>query len=130
MFVSKLNRWVEEWNIPGNGNLSTDIAKLGDETEDHVVLLVERALTDLVSELVDGKVLNGGVVQHLLRDLRELGDEKQHSDGDTSTGDGQVDELHIDEVMGVLAGEEELGGDQGTDERCNTVPGLAELQTG
>lgn len=31
--------------------------------------------------------------------------------------------------MGVLAGEEELGSDQGADERRNTVPGLAELQT-
>lgn len=65
-----------QFHIPGNGNLSTDIAELRNETEDHVVLLVQRALADLVSELIDGEVLNGGAVEHLLRDLRELGNEE------------------------------------------------------
>jgi hypothetical protein len=38
--------------------------------------------------------------------------------------------LDIDQVVGVLAGEEELGCDQGTDEGCNTIPRLAELESG
>jgi hypothetical protein len=31
-------------------------------------------------------------------------------------------------IVSVLAGKEELGGDQGADERCHAVPRLAELE--
>jgi hypothetical protein len=38
--------------------------------------------------------------------------------------------LHVGEAVGVGAGEEEFGGDEWADERCDAVPGLAELETG
>lgn len=38
-------------------NLSADIAELSNEPEDHVVLLVERPLAELVAELISTEVL-------------------------------------------------------------------------
>lgn len=114
----------------GNGDLSTNIAELSNEAEDHVELLVEWSLADLVSELISSEVLDSGGVEHLLRDFWQLGNEEQDGDGNTGTGNGEVDELDIDQVVGVLAGEEELGCDQGADEGCNTIPRLAELESG
>ena len=102
--------------------MSTNIAELGNEGKDHVVLLVDWSLADFVSELIFSEVLHGGRVEHLFGDFWELGYQEENSNGDTSTGDGKVDELDIDEIVSVLASEEELGGDERTDEGGNTVP--------
>jgi hypothetical protein len=69
-------------------------------------------------------VLNDG-----LGDLRELGEEEEDTDSGTSTGDGEVDILHVGKAVGVLTSKEELGSDQGSNERGDTVPRLAELET-
>ncbi len=71
-----------------DGNLSSDVAKLGNEAEDHVVLLVERTLSDLISELIESEILYGsGRIQHLLGNLRELGNKEEDGNSNTSTGD-------------------------------------------
>ena len=106
-------------------HLSTDVAELGDETEDHVVLFVEWALAGTTGIGVGGL----GILDSSFRDLRHLADREKNRDGHTSTGDSQVDELDVGQVIGVLSGEEELGSDQWSNERCNSVPRLAELQT-
>ena len=41
-----------------DSDLGSDVAELGDKSEDHVVLFVERALSNLVSELIEGEVLH------------------------------------------------------------------------
>jgi hypothetical protein len=56
-------------------------------------------------------VLNDG-----LGDLRELGEEEENTDEGTSTGDSEVDILDVGEAVGVVTSEEELGGDQGSNE--------------
>lgn len=103
-----------------NGDLGTDVAELSTEGEPHVPLLPDGALSDVASLVI---------LENSLADLRELGEEEENTDGGTSTGDSEVDILDVGEVVLVLAGEEELGGDEGTDEGSDTVPGLAELET-
>ena len=96
--------------------MSADIAELSNKAEDHVELLVEGSLSDLLAFFVNGKVLHCRGGEHLFRDLRKLGDEEENGDGHTGARDGEVDELHIDQVVGVLASKEELGCDQGSNE--------------
>lgn len=103
-----------------NGDLGTNIAELGHEREPHIILLPEGALDNEI----------GVTLECFFGDLGELGKKEEHGDGSTSTGDGEVDKLHVGEGVLVGAGEEELGGDKGADEGSNTVPGLAELETG
>jgi hypothetical protein len=112
-----------------DGNLGSNVAELSKETEEHVVLLPDAALTDLTAlDIVLG--LDERVVAlGLLSNLRKLGEDEQDGDSDTEHGNTEVDELHVGKVVGVLAGEESLGSDEGTDERSDTVPGLAELET-
>lgn len=115
----------------GNGDLRADVAELGDEGEDHVVLLVQRTGTNLAAELILSEVVDGVLARELLLgDLRELGNSEENADGDTGTSNGKVDELHVGEAVRVGPAEEELGGDEGADEGSDTVPRLAELETG
>jgi hypothetical protein len=106
----------------GDGDLSTNIAELSDKTEDHVELLVEWSLANFVPELISSEVLDGRGVEHLLRNFWQFGNEEQDGNGNTGTGNSEVDELDIDQVVGVLAREEELGCDQGTNEGGDTIP--------
>jgi len=103
----------------GNGDLGTDVAELGTEGEPHVPLLPDGSLGSVSSLILDDS----------LGDLRKLGKEEENTNSSTSTGDSEVDKLDVGKAVLVLAGEEELGGNQGTDERGNTVPRLAELKT-
>lgn len=105
-----------------DGDLSTDVEELGDETGDGSDLLVE-GLVELVvgAALGVGKGLGLGL-KSLLRDFGELGEEEGKSDHDTETGDGHVDELDRGKIVGVFTREEELGGDEGTREGRYTVP--------
>lgn len=112
-----------------DGNLSTDIAELGDETADHVVLLPDTALTDLTTLNIMLRLDERVVALGLLSDLRKLSEDEDDGDSDTEAGNSEVNELHVGEVVRVLTGEESLGSDEGTDERSDTVPGLAELET-
>jgi len=110
--------------------LSTDIAELSNEAEDHVILLVKWSLANLVSELISSEVLDSGGIEHLLRNFWQLSDEEQDSNGNAGAGDSEVDELDIDQVVCVLASEEKLGGNERADERCNAIPRLTELKSG
>jgi len=75
-------------------------------------------------------ILNQSVfMAGLLGNFRELAKHKQNSDSNTCTGHCKVDKLDIGEVISVLAGKEELRGNEGTDERSDAVPRLAELET-
>jgi len=125
-----LGRVVDEEG--GDGHLGADVAELGDEGKDHVVLLVQGASTDAVAELVRSQVVSrrGRALENLLADLGQLGDQEQHADGGAGAGDGEIYELHVGEIVGILAREEEVGGDQGPDEGGDAVPALAELQAG
>jgi hypothetical protein len=102
-----------------DGNLGTDVAELSTEGKPHVVLLPDGTIS-----VVSSLILNDS-----LGDLRELGEEEQNTNSGTSTGDSEVDELDVGKAVLVLAREEELGGDQGSDERGDTVPRLTELET-
>lgn len=112
-----------------DGNLSTDVAELSNETADHVVLLPDAALANLTALNVVLRLNEGVVALGFLSNLRELGEDEQDGDGDTEASNTEIDELYVGKVVGVLAGEESLGSDEGTDEGSNTVPGLAELET-
>jgi len=112
-----------------DGNLGTNVAELSNETADHVVLLPDAALADLTALKVVLGLDKGVVALGLLSNLRELGEDEQDGNSDTEAGNTEVDELDVGKVVSVLAGEESLGSDEGTDERSNTVPGLAELET-
>jgi hypothetical protein len=102
-----------------NSDLGTDVTELSKEGEPHVVLLPDGAMASMAS-----LVLNDG-----LGDLRELGEEEEDTDSGTSTGDSEVDILDVGEAVGVITSKEELGSDQGSNERGDTVPRLAELET-
>jgi len=112
-----------------DSDLGTDVAELGNETADHVVLLPDAALTNLATlDIVLG--LDKGVVAlGLLSNLGKLGEDEQDGNSDTEAGNTEINELDVGEVVSVLAGEESLGSDERTDEGSNTVPGLAELET-
>lgn len=112
-----------------NGDLSTDVAELGNETADHVVLLPDAALTNLTALNIVLRLDKGVVALGLLSDLRKLGEDEQDGNSDTEASNTEVDELDVGEVVSVLAREESLGSDERTDEGGNTVPGLAELET-
>ena len=64
--------------------MRTDITELSDETKDHVVLLVDWSLANLVAKLVDFEVLNVGALQVALSYFRKFGDGKKNGDGNTS----------------------------------------------
>jgi hypothetical protein len=112
-----------------DGNLGTNVAELSNETADHVVLLPDAALANLTALEIVLRLDQGVVALGLLSNLRELGEDEQDGNRDTEAGNTKVDELDVGKVVSVLAGEESLGSDEGTDERSNTVPGLAELET-
>lgn len=114
----------------GDGDLRPDVAELRGDGGDQVVLPVQRARADpLVA--VGGRVVGGrGALDDLLRDLGQLGEEEEHGDGGARARDGQVDVLHGRQVLGPLAREEGLGGDERADKRGDAVPRLAELQAG
>jgi hypothetical protein len=112
-----------------NGDLGTDIAELGNETANHVVLLPDASLSDLTALEIVLRLDERVVALGLLSNLGELGKGEQNGDSDTKARDTEVDKLHIGKVVGILAGEEGLGGNEWTDEGSNTVPCLAELQT-
>lgn len=105
----------------GDRDLGTDITELGEEGKEHVVLLVEWA---------DVRQVGRGLVKDRLAHLREPGAEEQDSDGGTGAGDREVDVLDVGQVVLVASGEEELGGDEGSDETGDTVPRLTELESG
>jgi hypothetical protein len=120
----------------GASDLGTDVAELGDEAEDHVVLLPDGTGTDDLSVGISGK-LESGVVSdgstaldaRGLSDFGELGEEEHDTNGDTEESDSEVDILDGLEAVSVRAAEEVLAGNQGADEGGNAVPGLAELET-
>lgn len=112
-----------------DGNLGTDVAELGDETADHVGLLPDATLTNGAALKIVLGLDKGVVALGLLSNLRELGEDEQDGNSNTETGNTEVDELNVGEVVSVLAGEESLGSNEGTNEGSNTVPGLAELET-
>ena len=111
-----------------DGNLGTNVAELCNETEDHVVLLVERLGWDDTAVLI-GELDVGGTLEGRLRDFRKLADGEENSDGDTSARDTEVDVLDVGEVVLILTSEEGVGGDERSDEGSDTVPGLTELET-
>ena len=104
-----------------DGNLSTDVEELSKETGERSGLLPEW----LVELVVAGRlrVSNGFglLVKGLFRDLGELGEEEGEGDHDTETGNSHVDVLDRGEIVLVFTTEEELGSDQRTRERCDTV---------
>jgi len=110
-------------------DLCTDVAELCDEAEDHVVLLVEGSGADDLSAGVnghfDGRFVNNGATSLYTRALlyfRKLGAEEEHSDCNSKTCNCKVDILDSGQVLSVLAAEEEFAGNQGTDERGDSVP--------
>ena len=111
-----------------NGNLSTDVEELSDETGDGSDLLPEWLVETRVDTLSVGKSLSFGL-ESLLGNFGELGEEEGESDSDTETSDGHVDVLDSSEITRVFTAEEVLGGDQGTGERSNTVETLRELES-
>jgi hypothetical protein len=87
-----------------NGNLGTNVAELSKETEEHVVLLPDAALTNLAAlDIVLG--LDERIVAlSLLSNLGELGEDEQDGNGNTEAGNSKVDELDVGKVVSVLAG--------------------------
>jgi histidine ammonia-lyase len=63
--------------------LSADVAELSDESKDHIILLVNWSLANLVAELVDSGGLNVGALQVALSNFRKFGKGKENSDGNT-----------------------------------------------
>lgn len=113
-----------------DSDLRADVAELRGDGGDQVVLLVQGARTDALVA-VGGRVVGGrGALDDLLRDLGQLGEEEEHRDGGARARHGQVHVLHRRQVLGPLAREEGLGGDQRADEGRDAVPRLAELQAG
>lgn len=100
--------------------MSTDVEELSDETGDGSDLLPERLVESRVDTLSVGKSLGLGL-KSLLRDLGKLGEEEGEGDDDTETGYGHVDKLNGGKILGVFTAEEELGSDEGTGERSDTV---------
>lgn len=114
----------------GNRDLGPHIAELRGDGSDQVVLLVQGAGADALVA-VGGRVVGGrGALDDLLRDLGQLGEEEEDGHGGARARDGQVDVLHRRQVLGALAREEGLGGDERADEGRDAVPRLAELQAG
>jgi hypothetical protein len=117
-------------------NLGTDIAELSNEAEEQVVLLPDGAGTDDLTVGINSK-LKSGVINNRappldsrsLSDLGQLGEEEHDAHSDSQKCDGQVDILNSLKGVCVCAREEVLRSDERTNERGNTVPGLAELQT-
>ena len=107
-------------------DLSADVAELGDEAENHVVLLVQRSVHDGVSVLVDseleGRVVNNGArADSRLLDLRQFGEEEEDGHSGSSTCYSKVHILYIGELVLRLASEEGLRGDQRANEAGDTV---------
>lgn len=73
-------------NEGGNGDLSSNVHELGDESEDGVLALPERAVIDEASRGLH-------VLHRLLRDLGHGGEEEEDDDGGSKAGDGEVDVL-------------------------------------
>lgn len=102
--------------------MGADIAELCHEAEQHIVLFVEWSAADDVAVLINAHLESGIRSNRVaaagggLCHFGKLGEEEEDSNGDTRAGDCKVNELHIRQVVLVLAGEEELGGDEGTDE--------------
>ena len=120
--VSRLCEVVDEEGT--DGDLGTSVAELGNESEDGASAAVDGDNLALAGSH-DAILLRGDVelsLESLFRHLGELGEDEEEGDDDSHGGDGEVNVLHIDEVVGVGTGEEELGGDQRSDERGDSVP--------
>lgn len=90
------------------GDLGTDIAELSDETEDHVVLLVERTraddLTIGIDCELDSRVISDGAASldaGGFGDFGELGEEEQDTNCSSEACDSEVYILHCSQVLGV-----------------------------
>lgn len=110
--------------------MRADVAELCQEREEEVILTPDRALGSCSVGISRFIGLDCRALEHLFRDFRQFGDEEEDRDADACAGDGEVNELHVCKVGGVLACEEELASDQGANKRRDAVPGLAELESG
>lgn len=108
-----------------NGDLGADVEELRNETGSGTDLLPEGPLGGGVLHLLK---LHGSL-ESFLGNLGELGANKGDGNKGTHAGDGEVDPLDAGEVGRVFAREEVLGGDEGADERGDTVERLRELKT-
>jgi hypothetical protein len=104
-----------------DGDLSSDVAELADETEDGVLTLPEGTVVDETAVLL-------GVLEVVAGDLGELGEEEEDGNGGTEAGDGEVDVLDRGELDRVGVLEEGVGGDGGSDEGGETVERLGEVE--
>lgn len=109
-------------------NLSTDVEELSDGAGDGSVLLPEWLVGLSVNTLGESESLSLGL-EGLLTWLGQLGEEEGDGDDNTHESDGEVDPLDVGQVVGVLVGEEVLGGDQWSGERGDSVERLGELQS-
>jgi hypothetical protein len=105
-----------------DGDLSSDVAELADETEDGVLALPEGTVVDDTTVLL-------GVLEVVAGDFGELGEEEENCDGGTEAGDGEVDVLDGGELDRVGVLEESVGSDGGSDEGGETVERLGEVET-
>lgn len=111
--VSRLVGQVEEEGT--DGNLSTDVAELSDETEGSLGAPEADVLGRGTSENGGSGSLLGFESKVFFRNVRELGEDKGNDDQDTKAKDGKVDELNVLEAGNTL-GEEELGCNERADE--------------
>ena len=103
--------------------LSTDIAELGAERKDHIILLPQWTLADRIPKLVNGLNFNLGILgQCSLGNLRELCEDEEDGDSGAEACHSQINILHVCQVVCILSCKEELGSDQRADERRDTVP--------
>jgi len=110
-------------------DLSTDVAELCDEAEDHVVLLVKGSGADDLSICVDSE-FHGRFVDNratslytrLLLYFRKLGAQEEYSDCNSKACNCKVDILDCRQVLSMLATEEKFAGNQRTNEGRDTVP--------
>lgn len=121
-----LGRVVDEEGT--DGDLGADVEELSDETGDGAVLLAEglEGLDILTVNIGEG---SGFGLECLLGDFGKLGGNKGDDDDNTHERDSEVDPLNVVEVGLVTAGEEVLGGDEGTGEGSDTVHRLRDLET-
>ena len=96
-----------EWKWPLT--LRTDITELSDETEDHVVLLIDWSLANLVAKLVDFEVFDIGALQVTFGYFRKFGEGKKNRDRNTGAWHRKIDVLDVCKIVGISSGKEELG---------------------
>jgi hypothetical protein len=104
-----------------NEHLGSDVAELADETEDSVLAPPEGTVVGDTSVLLS-------LLKVVARDLGELGEEEEDTDGCTEAGDGEVNVLNRGELDRVGVLEEGVRSDSRSDERSETVEGLGEVE--